>query len=284
MHPTGPCGGHCIEDCWRCDGCDDEPAPRHRPPPRHRPAPPRVYNDHPFPTGGRLLGPIHQAAQAENITFGHRPGGCYKGGRCEEHQKRFVKEECRSRGVTGIQGYNTRQLLRISRGMQPGEADRLPPPQGQQAGGQQPLLPQQMQQPQLPQLPQIYQQWQQPQIYQQSQLPQQPQMPHMYQQPQSFQQPQQPQSAPGSGHASSRASSRAGAMSTGGGINHMSMMGGSRFGGEPREEHGHRNRHGGSERMDGSRYGGSAAGGRPGRDIREDRTFGFEGGFRQRRY
>ena len=103
-------------------------------------------------------------------------------------------------------------------------------------------------------------------------------------------------------------------MSTGGGINHMSMMGGSRFGrnpredhgpssrhggsradnmsmmggsrfgGEPREEHGHRNRHGGSERMDGSRYGGSAAGGLLGRDFRDDGGFGFEGGFRRRRY
>ncbi len=103
-------------------------------------------------------------------------------------------------------------------------------------------------------------------------------------------------------------------MSTGGGINHMStmggirfggnpreghgpssrhggsradnmsMMGGSRFGGEPRKEHGHRNRHGGSERMDGSRHGGSAAGGRSGRDFRDDGVFGFEGGFRQRRY
>ncbi|KAL8670464.1 MAG: hypothetical protein Q9168_005004 [Polycauliona sp. 1 TL-2023] len=48
------------------------------------PCRPQVYNENPYPTGGRRLGVSHRCAEAENITLSHIPGGCYNGGRCED--------------------------------------------------------------------------------------------------------------------------------------------------------------------------------------------------------
>lgn len=139
-----------VEADYSSDSSDED-----TPPPRRRPSRPPVYNDNHFPTGGRPLGVFHRAAQAENIILHHRPGGCYRRGRCEQMHVRLVIKQCQRRGIRGSQGYNPRQLLRISRGSPPGAPDPLPAPEGQQAGGQQQQQPQQQQQLQQPQQPQL---------------------------------------------------------------------------------------------------------------------------------
>lgn len=80
---------------------------------------PKTYNLHPYPTGGRPLGPLHLAAEKENITLGHVPGGCYKHGRCERLHMRWTIRELERRGVDE-RGLSLRQALRVVRGYEAG--------------------------------------------------------------------------------------------------------------------------------------------------------------------
>ncbi|KAL8995923.1 MAG: hypothetical protein Q9169_004459 [Polycauliona sp. 2 TL-2023] len=105
--PHNPCGAASCYDCYSTP--DDQ-----------------IRNNHHFPTGGRPLGTVHRAAQAEKMDLSHIPGGCYSGGRCEQHQREILYEELRQRGVSAREGWNTRQLLRLSHGLPHGAADRTP--------------------------------------------------------------------------------------------------------------------------------------------------------------
>ncbi|KAL8649505.1 MAG: hypothetical protein Q9226_005552 [Calogaya cf. arnoldii] len=136
----------CVQEHHHYYDCrDDSPPPR-----RRRPARPPVCNDHPFPTNGRPLGKYHRCAQAENVILSHHSGGCYGGGRCEEIQREKVHRALQRRGYQDSQGFNPRQLFRISRGMPAGLPDELPPAvdpnpniaQQQPANQQQPLVQQ----------------------------------------------------------------------------------------------------------------------------------------------
>ncbi|KAL8670463.1 MAG: hypothetical protein Q9168_005003 [Polycauliona sp. 1 TL-2023] len=219
---------HGPRTCQSCDGdvcwCGGTIERRERP--RRSKV---VLNDNPFPTGGRPLGPLHLAAQADHISLGHEQGGCYARGDCEKMHVRKVLREVKKRGKDG-QGYNVRQKLRISRGLDAGAADPLPNGNTNQQvagpGQQQELqqLKQQVQQLQMQQQPQQMLQIQQPQQSRQSQQfwqPQQSRQSQQFQQPQGsrqsqqFQQPQQFGFAPG--YTPSQAGPAMGGPSRGGG-------------------------------------------------------------------
>lgn len=61
------------------------------------------------------MGPIHRAAQKENLTFRHIAGGCYHRGRCEQLHLRATVRELRRRGVD-TRGLSIRQALRVATG------------------------------------------------------------------------------------------------------------------------------------------------------------------------
>ncbi|KAL8655243.1 MAG: hypothetical protein Q9226_003127 [Calogaya cf. arnoldii] len=88
----------------------------------------KVYNLHPYPLEGRTLGPLHRAAEQENITIKHVPGGCYRGGRCEQLHQQATIRGLKSRGVDR-RGLSIGQCLRVARG--------FPADGGQGAGKQQ---------------------------------------------------------------------------------------------------------------------------------------------------
>lgn len=122
--PPMGCSSDSSSSSSDCD-CDDCRAPRpHR---RHRVTwDDVVMNDHPFPTHGRDLGPIHQAAQAENITFSHIRG-CHRRGACEERQRRKMSEILYQRGINHRNPRLTlRQVLRVTRGYDKGAPDPTP--------------------------------------------------------------------------------------------------------------------------------------------------------------
>ena len=83
-----------------------------------------VYNEHPYPTHGLPLGPIHRAAQAENIKLRHIPG-CHRDGACEAMHERVTRHGLRRVGAD-MRNLTTRQALRIVRGLPRGEPDRIP--------------------------------------------------------------------------------------------------------------------------------------------------------------
>ncbi|KAL8845770.1 MAG: hypothetical protein Q9221_009093 [Calogaya cf. arnoldii] len=87
----------------------------------------KVYNLHPYPLEGRTLGPLHRAAEQENITLKHVPGGCYRRGRCERLHQLATMRELKSRGVDR-RGMNIGQCSRVARGL---------PAHGVQTGGEQ---------------------------------------------------------------------------------------------------------------------------------------------------
>ncbi|KAL8837842.1 MAG: hypothetical protein Q9176_005476 [Flavoplaca citrina] len=93
--------------------------------PEHRRRNVETYNLHPYPTGGRPLGPLHLAAAKENITLGHVPGGCYHQGRCERLHMRWTVRELERRGVDG-RGVSLRQALRVVRGYEAGRRGDAP--------------------------------------------------------------------------------------------------------------------------------------------------------------
>lgn len=78
------------------------------------PTPPPPHQKHTTYTP-TPLGPIHRAAQRENITLRHVPGGCYRHGRCERLHHRSTLRELRQRGVDP-RGLSIRQALRVARG------------------------------------------------------------------------------------------------------------------------------------------------------------------------
>ena len=120
----GPPIGRCYDSSSSSSDCDCDDC--RAPPPRRRRRRPAVMNDHPFPTYGRDLGPIHRAAQAENIIFSHIRG-CYRHGDCEMRQRRKLKDTLYQRGINPFNPRLTlRQILRVTRGYDKGAPDPTP--------------------------------------------------------------------------------------------------------------------------------------------------------------
>ncbi|KAI4269749.1 MAG: hypothetical protein LQ337_007098 [Flavoplaca oasis] len=237
-----PLGRYCDSSSSSSDcDCDDCRAP---PPPRRRRRP-ALMNDHPFPTYGRDLGPIHRAAQAENIIFSHIRG-CYRHGDCEMRQRRILQDTLYQRGINPRNPKLTlRQILRVTRGYDKGAPDPTPSAaELQQAAAPAPAPATAF----APQLPSAAPQAQLPPAPQQAQLP------------------------PAPGGAFSQAGSVMGEDQFGGGRrggHGMGMMGGDGFGGGPPGgmggRHGGRRNHEQFGGRDGMFLGGGWRGGRGGR-------------------